>query len=86
MIYIIHRGNTMQTAKIFQNGRSQAIRLPKEFQFRGEEVFIQKHGNAVLLIPHEKAWEVFIEGLNGFSEDFMKDGRDQGQNQEREGF
>ena len=74
----------MQTAKLFQNGRSQAVRLPKEFQFSGDDVFIQKHGSAVLLIPHEKAWEVFMEGLNGFSDDFMSDGRDQGENQERE--
>lgn len=74
----------MQTAKLFLNGRSQAVRLPKEFQFQGDEVFIQKHGDAVILVPHEKAWDVFMEGLNGFSEDFMSEGRDQGQNQERE--
>ena len=76
----------MNTAKIFQNGRSQAVRLPKEYQFKGEEVFIQKHGDAVLLIPHEKAWEVFMEGLTGFSEDFMKNGREQGVEQKRERF
>jgi antitoxin VapB len=74
----------MQKAKIFQNGRSQAVRLPKEFQFSGGEVFIQKHGDAVILIPHEKAWEVFLEGLNGFSDDFMADGRNQGPDQKRE--
>jgi antitoxin VapB len=74
----------MQKAKIFQNGRSQAVRLPKEFQFSGGEVFIQKHGDAVILIPHEKAWEVFLEGLNGFSDDFMADGRNQGSDQKRE--
>ena len=74
----------MQTAKLFQNGRSQAVRLPKEYQFSGEDVFIQKHGNAVLLIPHEKAWDVFLEGVNGFSEDFMQEGRNQGQDQKRE--
>jgi len=73
----------MQTAKLFRNGRSQAVRLPKEFQFRGEEVLIQRHGEAVLLIPHEKSWEVFMEGLSGFSEDFMRDGRDQGNDQDR---
>jgi len=73
----------MQTAKLFRNGRSQAVRLPKEFQFRGEEVLIQRHGEAVLLIPHEKSWEVFMEGLLGFSEDFMRDGRDQGNDQDR---
>jgi len=74
----------MQTAKLFQNGRSQAVRLPKEFQFKGDDVFIQKHGDAVLLIPHEKAWEVFLEGLNEFSDDFMNSDRNQGQDQERE--
>ena len=74
----------MQSAKLFQNGRSQAVRLPKDFQFSGDEVFIQRHGDAVILIPHEKAWEVFMEGLTGFSDDFMKNGRDQGQDQIRE--
>jgi antitoxin VapB len=76
----------MQTAKIFQNGRSQAIRIPKEFQFDGVEVIIQKHGDAVILVPHEKAWAVFLEGLNGFSSDFMADGREQGLDQERATF
>jgi antitoxin VapB len=74
----------MQKAKLFQNGRSQAVRLPKEFQFSGSDVYIQKHGEAVILIPREKAWDVFLEGLNGFSDDFMMNGRDQGVNQERE--
>ncbi len=68
----------MQTAKLFQNGRSQAVRLPKEYQFRGNEVYIQKHGDAVLLFPREKLWEIFIEGINEFSDDFMAEGREQG--------
>lgn len=76
----------MKTAKIFQNGRSQAVRLPKEFQFKDDEVFIQKHGDAVILIPQQKAWEIFIEGVTGFSEDYMQDGREQGEDQERESF
>ena len=76
----------MQTAKLFQNGRSQAVRLPKEFQFKGDDVFIQKLGDAVLLIPRTKIWETFEEGINGFSDDFMKDGRNQGSDQIREGL
>ncbi len=76
----------MQTAKLFQNGRSQAVRLPKEYQFRGNEVYIQKHGDAVLLFPREKLWEIFIEGINEFSDDFMAEGREQGPAQERESF
>ncbi len=76
-------GQAMQTARLFQNGRSQAVRLPKEFQFTGDEVFIQKHGNAVILVSREKQWEVFMEGLTSFSEDFMSDGREQGVEDER---
>jgi antitoxin VapB len=74
----------MQSAKLFINGRSQAVRLPKEFQFFGKEVLIQKVGDAVLLLPHDKSWEVFLHGLNSFSDDFMDSGREQGINQSRE--
>lgn len=74
----------MQTAKLFINGRSQAVRLPKEYQFSGKDVLIQKVGDAVILIPREKSWEVFLHGLQNFSEDFMKDGRDEGEDQNRE--
>lgn len=76
----------MHTAKIFMNGRSQAVRLPKEYQFAGDDIIIQKLGDAVLLIPREKAWETFLDGLNTFSSDFMEDGREQGEDQEREPF
>ncbi len=76
----------MKTAKLFTNGSSQAVRLPKEYQFRGNEVYIQKHGNAVLLFPQDKLWEIFMEGIDEFSHDFMTTGREQGQNQERENF
>jgi antitoxin VapB len=74
----------MKTAKLFKNGRSQAIRLPKEFQFSGDDVFIQKHGDAVILVPHEKIWDVFLHGINSFSDDFMDEGRDQGNEETRE--
>lgn len=74
----------MKTAKIFKNGRSQAVRLPKDFQFAGDEVLIQKHGDAVILIPREKAWDVFMEGINEFTDDFFNEGRGQGEQQERE--
>ena len=74
----------MQSAKIFINGRSQAVRLPKEFQFSGKDVLIQKVGDAVILLPNNKSWEVFLHGLNSFSDDFMNDGRNQGENQKRE--
>jgi len=74
----------MQSAKLFINGGSQAVRLPKEFQFSGKDVLIQKVGEAIILLPHDKSWEVFLHGLNNFTEDFMAEVRDQGKNQERE--
>ena len=74
----------METAKIFQNGRSQAVRLPKRFRFSGDEVLIRKIGSAVLLIPKEKAWETFLQGLDGFTDDFFQDGREPDVPQSRE--
>ena len=74
----------MQSAKLFLNGRSQAVRLPKEFQFSGDDVLIQKVGDAVILLPHNKSWEIFLHGLNSFTDDFMKEERSQGKNQSRE--
>ena len=60
----------MLTAKLFQNGQSQAVRLPKECRFDDDEVYIKKIGDLVLLIPRGKEWEIFINGVNGFSDDF----------------
>ncbi|WP_038249417.1 type II toxin-antitoxin system antitoxin VapB [Ghiorsea bivora] len=74
----------MNTAKIFQNGRSQAVRLPKEFRFEGDEVFVHKVGNAVVLLPIQHSWDTLFESLNQFSEDFMSDGRQQPLPQQRD--
>jgi antitoxin VapB len=74
----------MRTARLFVNGRSQAVRLPKEYQFKGDDVYIQKVGDAVFLFPRDKAWETFLHGLNNFSDDYFSEGRDQGIAQERE--
>ena len=66
----------MKTAKLFKNGDSQAVRLPKEFRFQGTEVFLQRMGNAVVLLPKTKSWETLIGSLAKFPSDFMSD-RDQ---------
>lgn len=76
----------MQTAKLFQNGRSQAVRLPKEYNFSGNDVLIQKIGDAVILFPKNRAWETLLHGLNGFTEDYLSEGRGQPKMQEREGL
>ena len=50
----------MQMAKVFQNGKSQAVRLPKEFRFNCTEVGIQRVGKMICLIEKDKAWDNFI--------------------------
>ena len=66
----------MTTAKLFQNGQSQAVRLPKAFQLPGTEVYIKKVGNAIVLLPMDQPWDTLWESLTHFSEDFMGE-RDQ---------
>lgn len=74
----------METAKIFENGRSQAVRLPKKFRFDAEEVIVQQLGKAVLLVPKEYLWETFLDGLEEFTDDIFEEGRNQGIQEERE--
>ena len=73
----------METAKIFENGRSQAVRLPKEFRFKDSEVFVKKVNDIVLLIPKDSAWKIMEDSLDYFSHDFMPD-RNQPEAQKRE--
>ncbi|MBW4535805.1 MAG: antitoxin [Pleurocapsa minor HA4230-MV1] len=74
----------METAKLFQNGQSQAVRLPKKYRFPGDKVLIRRIGNAVVLLPYQDAWETLFESLEQFSADFMSEKRQQPKSQERE--
>ena len=67
----------MASAKLFQNGRSQAVRLPKEFRLQGKEVKIFKQGNKIILEPIENSWGLWFASLSQFSDDFMANGREQ---------
>ncbi|MCK9275214.1 MAG: antitoxin [Syntrophales bacterium] len=75
----------MQTAKIFINGRSQAVRLPKEFRLPGKDVFIKKIGNVIVLIPKDDPWEPLVESLGQFTDDFMEE-RNQPTEDDRDAF
>ena len=75
----------METAKVFMNGRSEAVRLPKNCRFGAAEVYIKKLGDLVMLIPKDKVWDVFVQSLNGFSEDFMNE-RSKEVSQKRKGL
>jgi len=64
----------MRSAKLFVNGRSQAVRLPKEFRFEGDEVYIKKTAKGVLLLPKNKSvWDVWEEKLLRYDEPLIKE-------------
>lgn len=73
----------METAKLFMNGRSQAVRLPKEYRFEGAQVYIKRVGEAVVLLPYHDPWQMMFDSWELFSEDFMST-REQPPLQERE--
>jgi antitoxin VapB len=73
----------MKTAKLFKNGQSQAVRLPKEFRFSGKAVNIHRLGNCVVLLPEDDPWKSMFEASRHFTDDFMSV-RDQGIIPERE--
>jgi len=65
----------LSTAKLFQNGQSQAVRLPKEFRFENQkEVFVKKVNGMVVLIPKDNGtvWDKMFDNLETFSDDFME--------------
>ena len=75
----------MKVARLFANGRSQAVRLPKECRFREKEVYVRKLGRMVILFPKEDPWAVLVQSLEQFSEDFMGE-RQQPPQQKRDGL
>ncbi len=69
----------MKTARLFRNGQSQAVRLPREYRFSGDRVLIKRIGNAVVLLPEKGSWTPLFESLSRFSEDFMETRQQPGQ-------
>jgi antitoxin VapB len=68
---------SIKTTKAFKNGNSQAVRIPNEFRLPDGDLIIEKIGSAVLLFPKNDPWRLFEESLNGFSDDFLSEGRKQ---------
>ena len=83
-LYIFNndQGACVKTAKLFKNGDSQAVRLPKEFRFAGAEVLIKRVGSAVVLLPKAKSWDTLVQSLDKFPADFMNE-REQPREAER---
>lgn len=74
----------MMTAKVFENGRSQAVRLPKECRFDTDEVAVNRIDDIVMLMPKTNKWDSFMQAIDLFSEDFLEDGRMDEIRQERD--
>jgi antitoxin VapB len=76
----------MKTARLFRNGQSQAVRLPKEYRLSGETVLIKKVCNALVLLPQKGSWAPLFESLGRFSKDFMESRHQPGQQSRKELF
>ena len=74
----------MHTAKLFSNGRSQAVRLPKEYRFEADEVYIRKLGDIVILLSKDDPWAPLVESLDLFSDDYMAERSEPTEEQTRE--
>lgn len=72
-----------QIAKIFMNGRSQAVRLPKEFRFDCDEVYVKKQGDNVIISPKTTTWDDFFDEESVFDDAFLAD-REQAEPQDRD--
>ena len=76
----------MEYAKIFTNGGSQAVRLPRSCRFEQDEVLVNRIGKAVILLPKDDPWAAALQGLRLFTDDFLSDGIDDLPVQERNGL
>ena len=74
----------MITTRVFQSGKSQAVRIPKEFRFDTDTVIVTRVGQALVLTPANQLAEVMREGFRSFPDDFMASGRDNFIPEERE--
>ena len=87
LVYTTIQENSMgsKIAKIFMNGRSQAVRLPKEYRFDTDEVYVTKQGQNIIISPKKITWDEFFNTKPAFDDDFLDD-REDTQPQDRESF
>jgi antitoxin VapB len=77
----------MDTAKLFINGRSQAVRLPKAYRFKGKEVYIKKVSQGILIIPKDESiWDIWEQNLRKYDKPFLADRNQPDSQQERDGL
>ena len=74
----------METAKVFMNGGSQAVRLPKSCRFDQDEVIVNRVGNIVILMSKDDPWAAMIKSLDMFTDDYLSDSAEDLPVQERD--
>lgn len=72
-----------RTARLFRNGRNQAVRLPREYEIDAEEVYIRRQGDSILLTPKPRTWDAYFKSSRRLGDDFP-DAIDDHPAQERE--
>ena len=65
-----------KSAKVFMNGRSQAIRLPKEYRFDCDEVYVERQGDSIIISAVQPGWDEFFDAVSVFDDDFLADRKD----------
>ena len=76
----------MPVTRVFRSGNSQAVRIPKEFQFQSDQVEIERRGEEIILREPKKGAADVFDLLASLPKDFMKGGRKQGQPEKRKPF
>ena len=66
----------MEKAEVIKVNGAQLVQLPKDFNVQGDEILIRRRGNVITLMTKEEAWKILDEALNGFTDDFMPNGRE----------
>lgn len=66
------RSSVVREAKLFMNGRSQAVRLPADCRFEGDSVYVKKWRGSVILLPKDNPWQPLLDSLGTFSPDFLE--------------
>jgi antitoxin VapB len=68
-----NQGSTIRTARLFKNGKNQAVRLPRVFEMKAREVIIRKQGGNLILTPKPETWQDYFASAQGLDEDFPED-------------
>ncbi|MCF8112024.1 MAG: type II toxin-antitoxin system VapB family antitoxin [Desulfobacteraceae bacterium] len=68
-----NQGSAIRTARLFRNGKNQAVRLPREFEMKASEVIIRKQGESLILTPKPETWQDYFASAQSLGDDFPED-------------